>query len=288
LEIPPTPLFMVSLSRAAFERTLMDKQAELIYNTRTQDSKLFEVGVHLYMHRRSLLSWLGASAAGTLSFHPRVAAAPPQNVTSVVSLESFRVANADQVPRVHDYLGGTLLPIASRIHGGTRMALDAIVAPYTPEVLLLSVFSSFDEMLDTQSRMAAHSGIRQARATLESQHVLIQVQSQVLTAAPQSLRFPADFDRLAASVFEIRTYHAPAWHVGPPARLSEVFSRAGIHPIVNGSTAASEHLPQFTYLIPFESLAAREDSWSRLEGEFETGVKVTGKAIYKLAPYSRA
>jgi len=246
------------------------------------------------MHRRSLLSWLGASAAGALNFYPRAAAAHPQNVTGVVSLESFRVVNADQVPRVHDYIGGTLLPFVSRIHAGPRMSLEAIVAPYTPEVLLLAVFSSFDEMLDIQSRMAAYPGIRQARADLESQYAIHQVQSQVLTAAPQSLRFPVDFDRLAAGVFEIRTYHAPGWHDGPPARFSEVLNRTGIHPIVNGSTPAGEHLPQFTFLLPFESLAAREEAWSRFDRESEwievqqkSAAKVTGKSIYKLAPYSR-
>jgi hypothetical protein len=46
--------------------------------------------------------------------------------------------------------------------------------------------------------------------------------------------------------------------------------------------------------MPFESLAAREDAWARLDAETEwieiqgkSSVKITGKSIYKLAPYSR-
>jgi len=121
----------------------------------------------------------------------------------------------------------------------------------------------------------------------------------VLTAAPRSLRFPAYSERLGAGIFEIRSYQAPGWHDGPPARLSEVLNRAGIDPIVSASTAASEHLPQFTYLIPFGSLVEREEAWARFEADPEWidiqqesaprhgSVQVTTKSIYKPAPYSR-
>jgi len=57
---------------------------------------------------------------------------------------------------------------------------------------------------------------------------------------------------------------------------------------------------RFTYLIPFENLAARQQAWSRLDGDSEwidmqresvarhgCAAKVTAKSIYKLAPYSR-
>jgi hypothetical protein len=204
------------------------------------------------------------------------------------------------MPRLHGYLGGTLLPFVRQIHNGPGICLDAIVAPHTPQALLISVFSSFDEMLDVRNRIAAYPGIRQARAELESQRVLYQVQSQLLTAAPQSLRFPAYSNRLASGIFEIRSYQAPGWHDEPPARLSEVLSRASIEPIVSASSAAGEHLPQFTYLIPFVSLVEREQAWARFEADPEwidmqrasaarhgSVVQVTGKSIYKPAPYSR-
>jgi hypothetical protein len=243
------------------------------------------------MDRRSLLSWLGVSAASGFSLS-RVADAKPESGTRVVSLESFYVADADQMPRLHDYLGSTLLPMVKQIHGGPAICMDAIVAPQIPQVLVFAVFSSFDEMLDIRGRVAAHPRIRQARANLESERSVYQVQSQVLTAARESLRLPLDSDHLG--ILELRSFHAPGWHDAPPQHFSELLSRAGIHPIVNGSTAAGEHLPRFTYLLPFDSLAAREDAWARLDAETEwieiqgkSSVKVTGKSIYKLAPYSR-
>ena len=253
------------------------------------------------MNRRSMLSWLGASAASTLTPLSAVAGAPRQERTQVLTLESFRVTHADQMPRLHAYLGGALLPLLDRIHEGPKMFLEAIVAPHTPQVIFLTTFLSFDEMLDVRGRIAADPRLRQARADMESAKVpvLDQVQSQVLITTKESLRFPMGSKRQEGGVIELRSYHAPAWHDGPPTRFSTVLSRAGIHPIVNASTAASEHLPQFTYLIPFASLATRQEAWQKLDADLEwinfqresvarygCEAKVTGKSIYKLTPYS--
>jgi len=182
----------------------------------------------------------------------------------------------------------------NEIREGPRLYLDAIVAPYTPQAALLAVFSSFDEMLEVRASLTSSPGIRQARAELESARILEEVRSQVLVVSEESLRFPEDLKSLQTGVFEMRSYDAPAWQDGVPTRVTAVLRRAGIHPIVNAATAAGEHMPRFTYVIPFASLAAREEAWTRLEADAEwinmqreSVATVTGKSIYKLAPYSQ-
>ena len=251
------------------------------------------------MNRRSLLSWLGASGAGALTPLAAVIDVRQQKKTQVLSLESFCVTHADQMPRLHAYLAGVLLPLLNQIHEGPKMLLDAIVAPHTPQALFLAAFSSFEEMLDIRGRITGHPGIRQARADLESAQVLDQVQSQLLIATPESVRLPAGSRRFESAVFELRSFHAPAWRDVPPARVTGVLNRAGIHPIVNASTAVGEHLPRFTYLIPFTSLAARQEAWTRFDTDsewiglqresaarFGSEAKVISASIYTLAPYS--
>ncbi|HZT33189.1 MAG TPA: NIPSNAP family protein [Bryobacteraceae bacterium] len=245
-----------------------------------------------------MLSWLGASVAGALK---PVSATDTQaaRATRVVTLESFCIADAEQAPRLHAYLGGTLLPLLKGIRERPAICMDAIVAPHAPQILLVAVFSSFDEMLDVRGRIASEPHIRQARAELESAQVLDDVRSQVLIATEEALRFPADLGGLKTGVLELRSYHAPAWHDRSPTCVRAVFSRSGIHPIVNAATSAGEHMPRFTYLIRFESLAARQEAWARLEADAEWidiqqdsisrhgfAVKVTGKSIYKLATCS--
>jgi hypothetical protein len=255
-----------------------------------------------HINRRSLLSWLGASAATTLIPLSGVAEAMPKRRTRILSIESFRVRQMGEISHLHAYLQSTLLPLLGQIHEGPKMVLDAIVAPHLPQALLLTVFSSFDQMLGVRSRIAAEPGIRRARASLESAdpRVLNQVQSQVMIATDESLRVPTGSEGLESGVFELRSYHTPAWNDMPLDRIGAVFARSGIRPIVDAATAAGEHLPQFTYLIPFESLAVRQASWARLDADPEwleiqrmlldrygLTLKVTEKSIYKLAPYSR-
>ena len=252
------------------------------------------------MNRRSWLSALGLSAAGSLAGSSAVTGSQAGQRTRILSLESFRVSHAEQVPRLHSYLGQNFLPLLDQVHRGPKMFLEAIVAPHTPQVLFLSAFGNFDEMMDTRVKIAAHPTIQRAYADLDSADVPFeQGQAQILVATQDSLEFRSRPTLRETDVFELRTYRAPAWRDRPPAAVGEAFRRCGIHPIVNASTAAGEHLPRFSYLIPFTSLAARQEAWTRLDadpdwigvqrGSFDkdgSEAKVTSASIYSLAPYS--
>src|SRR5579864_7840982 len=108
------------------------------------------------MYRRSLLSWLGVSVAGALDPLSATADAQGSKRTGVVALESFCVADAEMMLRLDAYLEGDLLPLLDEIHHRPGICLNAIVAPHTPQTLVLAAFSSFNEMLDVRSRSASH------------------------------------------------------------------------------------------------------------------------------------
>src|SRR5262249_48497927 len=114
----------------------------------------FLKGVH-NMNRRSWLSALGVSAAGSLAGFSAVTDSPVGRRTRVLSLASFWVSHAEQMPHLHSYLEQTFLPLLDQVHRGPKMFLEAIVAPHTPQVLFLSAFASFDEMLETNGKVAA-------------------------------------------------------------------------------------------------------------------------------------
>ncbi len=252
------------------------------------------------MNRRSWLSSLGVSAAGSLAGFSAVTDCQADKRTWILSLESFRVSHADQMLRLHSYLGRTFLPLLAQVHRGPKMVLEAIVASHTPQVLFLAAFASFDEMIEIRGKVAAHPGIQQARADLESGDAVAveQAPAQILMAAHDSLRFDVRPTRRETGVFELLSYLAPAWRDRPPMTVSAALRRSGIYPIVDAS-AAGEHLPRFTYLIPFTSLAARQEAWARFDadsdwiglqresaGRFGSEATVTSASIYSLAPYS--
>ena len=234
------------------------------------------------MNRRSWLSLLGVSAFGSVTGLSAVTDSRANERSWFLSLESFRVRDAEQMARLHSYLGETFLPFLAQVHHGPKMFLEAIVAPHTPQVLVITACASFDEMIEIRNRVAAHPGIQRARTILESGD------SQILITAGDSLQFHDGPDCRRAGIFELRTYRPPRWRDRPPAAAGAAFRRAGINPILSAS-AAGEHLPRFTYLVPFENLPARQEAWDRLDADSEWSVleaKVIGASIHKLAPYS--
>jgi hypothetical protein len=267
---------------------------------RLQD--LWGKGVFHMISRRSALYWLGVSAGGAGALNTFSAFAKdmrPENGTRVIACESFCVTDAGQAPHLRSYIADTLLPCMDKLRNAPKMCLEAIVAPHTPQTLLLTVYSSFNEMLEERARIAADTRVRRAWAGIESAQVLDDVRSHVLIVNEASVRFPAESAFVKLGLFEVRTWHAPAWRGGPTTEVSSVLSRIGVDPIVAGATVAGEHLPRFTYVVPFESLAVRQQVWARLDADaqwmemqresiarFGSGARTTAKAIYKLAPWS--
>jgi len=251
--------------------------------------------------RRSALSWLGVSAAGVgaVNAFPAFGKTRPADGTRVIAFERFCVTDVGQVLHLRSYIADALLPCMDQLRNIPRMYLEAIVAPHTPETLVLTVYSSFNEMLEVRNRTSSDPRVRRAWSRIESAQVLDDVRSHVLIVSEESVRFPAESAIVKSGLFEVRTWHAPAWREGPPPEVSSVLSRIGVRPIVGGATAAGEHLPRFTYVVPFDSLAARQHAWARLDEDaqwremqresmstYGSGVRTTAKAIYKLAPYS--
>ena len=251
--------------------------------------------------RRSALYWLGlsAGATGALNAFSVIRNTRSGNGTRVIASERFCVTDAGQMTHLRSYIADALLPCMDQLCKGPRMCLEAVVAPHTPQSLLLTVYPGFDEMLEMRTRIASDRRVSRARSEIESSQVLDDVRSDVLIVNEESVRFPAESAFARSALFEVRTFHAPAWHEGPPSEVRSALGRNGIHPIVAGARAAGGHLPRFTYVLPFDSLAARQQAWARLDTDaqwtemqrdsiarYGSGVRTTSKAIYELAPFS--
>ena len=263
---------------------------------------LWGKGMFHMISRRSALYWLGVTAGGAGALNTFSAFAKntrPENGTRVIALESFCVSDAGQEQHLRSYVADTLLPCMDRLGSTSRMCLEAVVAPHTPQTLLLTMYPGFNEMLEVRARIASDQRVRRAWAAIESAQVLDDVRSQVLMVSEESLRFPAETAFGKPGLFEVRTWHAPAWRGGAAPEVRSVLRRNGVDPIVAGATVAGEHLPRFTYVVPFDDLAARQQAWARLDGDaqwmemqqdsmnrFGSGARTTAKSIYKLAPYS--
>ncbi len=210
-------------------------------------------------------------------------------------LETFQLRQGDQVTRMHDYLKAWL----PKTPAGPKLVLEAVIAPHSPQLLAVIGVANFEDIRTAQASMTLS-----LTAQGLGEPLFETLNTTILEAAaysPQIAVQKSDKPRY----FELRTYHAPtmaqliALHqrfAGPEVR---VFHRSGIFPLFYSSTVVGANMPNLTYLIPFDSLAAREKAWAafgadpewikaRNESIDKSGqiVSVSDIAIYRATPYS--
>ncbi len=84
-------------------------------------------------------------------------------------------------------------------------------------------------------------------------------------ASMSRIELPLAID--ARRVFELRTYESPnETALARKIRMFDedeirIFRRCGIQPVFFGRTIVGRDLPSLTYMVTFESLAAREQAW---------------------------
>jgi hypothetical protein len=146
----------------------------------------------------------------------------------------------------------------------------SLIGPHVPMTLMISGFSSLDEIDAAGMRMSESAEFRSAHEKLESgaeapydrfERVLLRATNfspeiVPLKEKPKTLR-----------VFELRVYHSPTYRqlqflherfAGPEIGI---FHRCGIFPILYADTMIGPNMPNQTYFMPFGSLAEREKAW---------------------------
>jgi len=236
--------------------------------------------------RRTFLTTLGLAATAR--------AADTGRRTRYYSMQSFLLKQGTQGARLHDWIRAAL----PKLGAGPKIVLDAVVAPHSPQILLIMGFPSFEEMSAVQAKLYAESPENGADPLFESQNVAL------LEAAPYSPEIAAEKHE-KPRYFELRTYRSPSRpqlaglherFAGPEIKI---FHRVGIHPLFYSSTLIGANVPNLVYLIPFDSLAAREQAWNafgvdpdwakaRKESIDKYGQlnSVNDISIFRAAPYS--
>ncbi|HEX8984588.1 MAG TPA: NIPSNAP family protein, partial [Bryobacteraceae bacterium] len=136
--------------------------------------------------------------------------------------------------------------------------------------LVLAGYSGFDEMESVMSAITRDPGYRAAFEEMENgaeppYDSAEQVLLRALDFSPEIV--PLEEKPKTPRYFELRVYHSPTQRqlgyvherfAGPEIRI---FHRVGVHPIFYTDTLIGPQMPNLTYMIPFDSLAAREKAW---------------------------
>jgi NIPSNAP len=250
-----------------------------------------------------------AGALAGLAAAPPLRPADADQRTKFYTFNVFQLRQGTQSARMHDWFRDALLPKLAKIHAGPKIVLEAVIAPHSPQIAFITGFSSFEEIWTVLSKLnqpdleAAWDKIeRGAEPPYDSETL------SILQAAPYSPDIATEVTkekRDTPRYFELRRYHSPtgsqlrALHQRFAGPEIKIFHRSGIHPMLYSSTLFGANMPNLTYLIPFDSLAAREKAWSVFAADpewikardesiakFGQIVSVSDIAIYRATPYS--
>jgi hypothetical protein len=202
--------------------------------------------------------------------------AAPERRTRIFALEQYNLKAGTQLPRLHEFLGQSLVPAMNRFHSGPQIYLEAIIAAHTPQVLALYGFASLDEAWGVHTKVESDETLAKKMEALEAGEPAFEwLDTSLLEAADYSPEITNSAEGATPRIFELRVYHSPTFRQlsalherfrGPEIKI---FHRAGIHPILYSSTLAGQNMPNLTYLIPFADLAAREKAWAAFNADPE-------------------
>jgi hypothetical protein len=207
--------------------------------------------------------------------------------TNYYVIQNYLLKQGTQAERLHTFLREGWLPAVGKIDSGPKIVMEAQVAVHTPQVAVIAGAESMEALESARARLEADATYRKAREQWETGvEAPYESYSQTLVrAAGYAADIPAQHEKpKTPRILELRIYHSPttrqlaALHQRFSTHEIGIFHRCGIYPLLYGETAFGPDMPNLTYLIPFEDLAAREKAWAAFGADPEW-VKVRKESI---------
>jgi hypothetical protein len=235
------------------------------------------------MNRRTFMGSLGSIGA----FTSMGLAESAVEKRRLFVLEQYFLKNGTQPGRINDYVSKAALPALNRVHTGPKLVLESLIAPHMPQVAIILGFQSLEELMSVRSKLLTDKDLSKALEEWENHPE--QPYEHFSTTLLEATEYcpevaPDPTPREKPRIFELRTYHSPTWRqlkalherfAGPEIKI---FHRVGVRPILYTSTMVGPNMPNLTYLIPFDDLAAREKAWNAFGADPEW-VKVRKESI---------
>jgi len=201
-------------------------------------------------------------------------------------LETYYLRAGTQGPRINQFMSRGLLPALAKAFSGPAICLDGLITTHQPQFVTIRGYAALEEMEAEQARLRADAAYQKEFAAWEDgpEAPYEHYSRAVLQAAPYSPEITLSDAGAKPRIFELRTYHSPTWKqlaalherfAGPEIRI---FHRSGVHPVLYSETLFGPNMPNLTYLIPFDSLAAREKAWDAFGADPEW-IKVRAESV---------
>ena len=196
-------------------------------------------------------------------------------------LRLFHLRRGPQPKRMHDFFRDVAIPAMSRNGLGPIGIFEVLTGPDSPTIYMLIPHRSIESFATASSRVNADPEYQKAGAGFlnasPSDPAYVRIESSLMVAfdGMPRIEVPAAASGNKPRIFELRTYESHSkkankkkiemFHKGEV----DIFRRTGLQPVFFGETIIGPRLPNLTYMITFENLAAREKNWAAFAADPE-------------------
>ena len=236
--------------------------------------------------------FLAASGSATMTTALAAAALAPGLASTAADATDAPAREYYELRRYHlrrgpnqkifeNYLENAYLPAAGRAGLGPIGVFSVMLGQESPSLYVLVPYSSLDQLASVPAKLRNDpeyaKAAAEARALPPSNPAYLRVESSLFVAFSgiPKLEVPAQKKAGRGRIFELRTYESH----NKPANLKKVqmfnegeigiFRRTGLTPVFFGEAMVGARLPNLTYMLVFDDLAARDQAWKTFVGDPE-------------------
>jgi hypothetical protein len=214
---------------------------------------------------------LGASAADTAEKGPR----------EFYELRLYHLRRGAKQKLFDDFFREAALPALNRAGVSPVGVFAVMTGPDSPTMYVLLPYKSLPDFVASNERMRADADFQKTGAEFlnvpATDPAYVRVESSLLLAfeGMPKLEVPAAAAGNRPRIFELRIYESHSKKANLKKiemfNLGEIaiFRRAGLQPVFFGETLVGTKLPNLTYMLVYENMAARDASWGKFGSDPE-------------------
>ena len=197
---------------------------------------------------------------------------PAATLRGILELRYFHLRAGRQVEKTTAYLQHGLLPAWERAGIRPTGCFSTLIGPDTPFMMTVASYASLAAFETAREKLGADKELQAASdeyntlgelSYLRLENSLLSVFTSYPTVTPPPL-----VENHPARVFELRTYEAPT-EKGLKRKIElfgmgefDIFRRHQMLPVFAGQMLVGTHMPNLTYMLAYDDLAAREKGWN--------------------------
>jgi NIPSNAP len=229
------------------------------------------------MRRREFLA---SSLAASAMTAPETSAgrtsdpAADQSTPEFYELRQYHLRRGPQVKLADDFLREAALPAWKRLGIGPVGVFNTTIGSDTPTIYVLIPHLSLESVAATPARLQADPEYQRAGAAFlnapSTDPAFVRMESSLLLAfeSMPRLQVPPGTAENRPRIFELRTYesHSERANLKKVEMFNSgeiaIFRRTGLRAVFFGRTMIGSKLPNLTYMLTFEDMAAHDKNWA--------------------------